>query len=161
MVTPQCPSRQSVGCEAVPGPCLGTGWGLSCRAPEASHGLVTGQAQALKELWTSSPSPPLELWSPCLAVQGRLSNWSKWGICHSGDSFNQLQSLCSSFRNWSGLDQLSILRKWPEVRDNLHRYGAYTSGPLLWLGPFSKKGNCCELGTHMIGNCYSTYSCRS
>ena len=83
-----------------------------------------------------------DLWSPCLAVQGGLSNWSKWGICHSGNSFNQLQSLCSSFRNWSSLDRLSILRKWPEVRNNLHRHGASTSGPPLWLGLFSKKSNC-------------------
>ena len=33
-----------------------------------------------------------------------------------------------------------------------------TSGPPLWVELFSKNGNCCELGTNMMGICYNMYS---
>ena len=98
---------------------------VSCRAPEPSPGPPTGWAQALKQPRTSPPSPPPGP-NGSSSLQGsqsvEASATGLHGHCYQGNSFNQLQSLHSSFKNWSSLDQLSIPRRWPEVRVKLQRH---------------------------------------
>ena len=85
-------------------------WGLgdrlramSRRAPEPSPRLPAGRAQALRQQRASPPSPPLPPngggclhgWQPTEASATGVD-----GHCHPGNRFSQLQSLCSSFKNW-------------------------------------------------------------
>ena len=83
----------------------GTGQGLCLTRPPV------GRVQAWKWPWTSSWSLPVRLDGDLGCLHGSPSTEAPategCAHCHSGNAFNQLQSLHSSFRNHSGLDELS------------------------------------------------------
>ena len=93
----------------------------SYRTPELSPWLPAGGAQGLKPSEPLPSSPPRPNGGSSLhRSQSRES--SATGIyehCHSGNSFHQLQSLCSSFKTWYSLNGFSTPRRWPEVRVKL------------------------------------------
>ena len=81
------------------------------RPGAVSHTAARWSGPSLEVTVNLFPVLACETWwrpwlSPRVSVHRSPSNW-RMRHCHSGNAFNQLQSLHSSFRNRSGLDELS------------------------------------------------------
>ena len=133
---------------------------MSHRAAEPSPRPCAGQAQASKPLRpllhspsgsdggagprgsTSTGPQQLECMAPPLRSQLQPASVSPFTL----QKLIQLRS--AVYPLGGGRGQRKVARPLPIM----------TSGPPLWVELFSKNGNCCELGTNMMGICSNMYS---
>ena len=131
--------------------------GLCPAEPRSPRQATHWPAQALKQQWTSPPSSPLRpnsSGSLCESMEASATGVKVTALTSFGLSIrvSKIGPASISFLSLGGVQRSGL-----SCKDTVHRYFRSTSV----MGLFSKKGNCCELGIHLMGICYHMYSCWS